>query len=70
MNLTMEPPTASSPGSSSPGRGRAAAEPSAIDNTMASTITAGSTRFLFFSTAMVSKTLDSISGHVSLLGVN
>jgi len=54
MNLTMESPTAASPGSSSSGRGRAAAEPSAIENTtMASMITAGSTRFLFFSTAMV-----------------
>ena len=53
MNLTMESPTAASPGSSSSGRGRAAAEPSAIENAMASMITAGSTRFLFFSTAMV-----------------
>jgi len=50
MNLTMESPTAASPGSSSSGRGRAAVEPSAIDNTMTSMITAGSTRF--FSTAM------------------
>lgn len=57
MSLTMESPTAaaSSPGSrsSSPSRGRAAAEPSTIDNTMTTTsmITAGSTRFLFISTA-------------------